>query len=133
MQQIWSSLFESVALPENTTNSLEQHHSQRLKQCLQFIHLHYSDDISLENIANVANISKSECCRNFHKFFNLTPFDYLLQYRIQQACILLLHTDDSINQIASKTGFHDQSYFSKIFKRLMGMTPSRYRNVTLSS
>lgn len=100
----------------------------RMKQMLQFIHDHYAQELSVAQIAKAASISSSECLRCFKHTISMTPIQYVRQYRLRRACQLLLadsHT--AISEIAAACGFHDLSYFTKIFREAKGETPAAYR------
>ncbi len=100
----------------------------RVKLAIQYIHTHYAEDIQLDTIAIAANISKSECCRSFKRTLKVTPFEYLMEYRISKAAELLLKSNEAISSIALDTGFNGISYFGKVFKKYMNCSPSEYRN-----
>ncbi|CAG7599585.1 HTH-type transcriptional activator RhaR [Paenibacillus solanacearum] len=93
----------------------------------QFIERHYGEPVSLEQIANAAQLSKHYLCKTFRKFTGTTPIDYLRKLRIEEAVRLLQHTDIPISQIAMKTGFDNASYFGKVFHQLVGITPTEFR------
>ena len=101
--------------------------ADRIKTMLSFIHDHFGSELNMERIASSASISESECLRCFRTTIGTTPIQYLKQYRIQQAGQLLLNTDEKISEIASRCGFQDMSYFTRIFREQMGCTPSQYR------
>ena len=101
--------------------------SERIKIMLEYIHDHYNDKITTQDLMDVANISESEVLRVFHKTINKTPIQYLKEYRILKACELLKDTNQKTIDIAFNTGFNDASYFNKIFKQTKGLTPLEYR------
>ena len=94
---------------------------------LQFVHDHYSDEVTMGQIAASAAVSESECLRCFRATVDTTPIRYLRQYRIRQAARLLCHTEERISDIASRCGFQDMSYFTKSFREQLGCTPTEYR------
>ncbi|MGN0299054.1 MAG: helix-turn-helix domain-containing protein [Lachnospiraceae bacterium] len=100
---------------------------ERVSIILGYIHQHYMEKITLEDIADTIHICRSECCRFFKESTGMALFEYLIQYRIQQSAALLSSTDLSITEIAMRTGFATPSYFTKIFRRQMGCTPREYR------
>lgn len=100
---------------------------ERMRAFLAFIHQHYADDITLDDIAKSANVSKTECIRCFSKILQITPYEYLLNYRLTKSIELLKRSDDSITTVAYKSGFKHSSYYAKYFKQIMKMTPSDYR------
>lgn len=99
----------------------------RIKDMLAFIHAHYTDPITLAEIAKVASISDRECLRCFKRAICLSPMQYLLKHRISAAAGLLRETDGTVTEISRQCGFESPSYFSLKFKSLMGMTPKEYR------
>ncbi len=99
----------------------------RIKDMLTFIHSHYQDKIELRDIAGAAHISERECSRCFTKSLGMTPFQYVLNYRVRRAAELLTETRKPVAEIAYATGFFGNSYFGKTFKNLIGMTPNEYR------
>jgi AraC-like DNA-binding protein len=107
--------------------------NERVKLSMQYIQKHYTENIHLDNIAMSANISKSECCRSFKRILKVTPFEYLMEYRVSKAAELLLKSNESISNIAFDVGFNGISYFGKVFKKYMNCSPSEYKNKFLVS
>ena len=122
--QIWHLLYQHFSAQPNNLQKPKQH-LQRLRDILLFIENHYTQDISLEDVAKTANICKSECCRFFKKHMGITIFDYILYLRIQNS-LPLLKIGDSITSVAAMVGFSSPSYYSQIFKRYMKCTPLEY-------
>ena len=85
------------------------------------------ENVTLEEIADSAAISISECIRCFKAMVHVTPINYLRQYRLEKAADLLLHTDLSISEAASYCGFEEMSYFTRCFRSQFGVTPTLYR------
>lgn len=100
---------------------------ERMKAMLSFIQENFDEKISVRDIAASASISESECLRCFRDSINTTPISYLLSFRIQQAASMLTATDEKISFVAQQCGFDDMSYFTKLFRRIKGQTPSEYR------
>ncbi len=125
LTSLWLEMRKNISLPsgkkENTV-------SRRMQRFLAFIEKHYAEEISLDRLAASGNVSKSECLRCFKLSMQTTPYKYLLEYRLSRAAILLQETDDSIGEIASRTGFHQASYFGKCFREKTGFSPREYRN-----
>lgn len=101
--------------------------AERMKRMLQYIHEHYTEEITTLQIAESAMISTSECLRCFHAMIGITPIQYVKQYRIQCAAELLTSTSMKIVDIGIQCGFQDMSYFAKIFREMRGCTPQQYR------
>ncbi|MBQ7432257.1 MAG: AraC family transcriptional regulator [Lachnospiraceae bacterium] len=102
------------------------------KQMVAFIAGNYTEDLSLDQIAASAAVSKSTCCRLFKTYIHQSPIDFLNAYRLQVSCHLLTETDKSISEIASLCGFNHTSYFSKLFLRSYGCSPKVYRRSHIS-
>lgn len=100
---------------------------ERLRLMLLYIHEYYKQDISVSDIANAANISKTECFRCFHAIANCSPSLYLQQYRLSKAIHLLNKTTLSLSEICYSCGFKSNSYFGKLFKEKLGISPGKYR------
>lgn len=100
---------------------------QRMKKMLDFIHRHYGEHLTLEEIAAVADISPRECTRCFQRSIQISPFGYLNRHRIYMAAEMLLNTTDTILTISENCGFSSGSYFGKTFLGIMGCTPNQFR------
>lgn len=98
-----------------------------IKTMKQFMKEHFRENITLDTIAASAFLSASYASRLFKKEMNISIMDYLLQLRMDDAKKLLRETTLPIDEISQKTGYADSSYFTKVFRKAMGMTPSRYR------
>ena len=105
----------------------EDSNAIRTKQVLRYIAAHYAEDITLEDFAQSAHCSKSACLRAFRISLKTTPYKYLIEYRLEQAALLLRQTQTPIGEIAEAVGFHQFSLFGKSFKRMTGQTPKDYR------
>lgn len=101
--------------------------SMRMRRFLEYIEEHLDQDISLEEMAASAGVSKTEALRCFHKTLQTTPYSYVMEARLSKAADLLAETGLPVGEIASRTGFNQQSYFGKRFKEKMGVTPLEYR------
>lgn len=84
---------------------------------LSFIHQNYSDNITLQEIAAIAHLSISECTRSFKRTIHMTPYDYLIKYRIKKSSELLISTDSTITEIAHRVGFNHVNHFIQSFKK----------------
>lgn len=102
---------------------------ERAKEAIRYIEEHYAEPISLDDIAASIHVSKSECCRCIRRSMKMTPFEYLMKYRIFVAAGMLCDSSsyDSISTLASSVGFNSSSYFNKLFRKYMKCTPTQYR------
>lgn len=101
---------------------------------VEYIRTHYSEPISLDDLAAVSNFSKYHLCRKFKEVTSMSIVNYILQIRIEKAKELLASgSGRHIFEIASEVGFNDTSYFNRMFKKASGVTPIEYqKNLTLN-
>ncbi len=125
--EIWLLLLEEIQNQETVHLPRKTVDQGRIQSMMSFIHQNYQEKISLEEIAACADVSKRECVRCFQKCIRKTPYEYLLEYRVEMAQKLLRGTDMPIIDIALRTGFSNGAYFGKVFKKACGKTPGEYR------
>ncbi len=121
---LWLKFRRNLAIPPKKKESAV---NLRMQKILRFIENHYGEEITLENLAKSADISKSECSRCFRQSLHTTPYKYLNEYRLSKAAQLLKKTNESVGNIAAHVGFHQMSYFGKCFKEKTGLSPKEYR------
>jgi AraC-like DNA-binding protein len=97
-----------------------------VKKAIKFIDYNYSCNITVSSIAASAGISRSHLYRLFMQHISMPPNEYLMRYRIGKAAELLKTGGLTVGEVAYSTGFSDQLYFSRVFRRYMGVPPSRY-------
>lgn len=107
--------------------SMPSEHIKAMQTVLEYIANHYSEDISAESMAELANMSYSYFSRIFKQVMNKSFNDYLNYVRITEAEKLLASTDKNVTEIAYDTGFSSSSYFIKVFDKYKGMPPSSFR------
>ena len=102
--------------------------TQRLvRQAMGWIHSHYAEPLTREDIAQSIGISPDYLTDCFRQEMGITPITYLRRYRIREACELLKTTDLSITQVALEVGFSESAHFTRTFHREVGLTPRAYR------
>jgi len=97
-----------------------------LEKTVEYIHNHYSEPITLEQLALMAGFSNSYYSRSFKKHTGIGPIAYVNKLRIEKAKELLIVSRNSLYQIAGQLGYSDESYFSRIFKKEVGISPLQY-------
>jgi AraC-like DNA-binding protein len=121
-------LFETQSYHINTTQpTASSLQIMRFKDVLNYIEAHYTESISLEDMARIAGLSSRYFCRFFRKMTQCTPMEYLNYYRIESACEQLADIQVSITDVALNCGFNDISYFIKSFHKAKGITPKQYK------
>ena len=124
LSALWLVMLRNVPIPEGLSENLS---NVRTRAFLQYIEVHYTEEVTLEALAGSAGVSKSECLRCVKATLQTTPYKYLMDYRLSKASQLLRETDLPISEIAIRTGFNGQSYFGKCFREKMGCSPREYR------
>jgi len=100
----------------------------KLRRVTAYVHEHIGSPISLDDLANIAGVSRFHFHRQFRKSMGVTPHAYVLRARIERAKALLTGSDVTIGEVSGAVGFADQSHFSNIFRKLTAMTPRGFRN-----
>jgi PAS domain S-box-containing protein len=99
----------------------------RMGDALHTMHKRYAENLQMADLAAAAALSKSQFNRKFRRMFGTTPREYLLRVRTNAACRLLETTDMPVTAIALETGFFDHSHLTRIFQRIMNISPGAYR------
>lgn len=100
---------------------------ESMRPLLKFIQENFAKKIPVAKLARLAHLSVSQLERRFQRLFSLSPSQYILKTRLDEACTQLARSDQAITQIAQDTGFYDHSYFIRQFRKRMDMTPRQYR------
>lgn len=124
LTDIW---MELLLLEKDIPDILRSFSGTEMKQMMSYIHEHYMESISVDEIAASAHVSKRACFRFFKDSLHMSPLDYIKSYRLQIATQLLIEGKISMTEIASRTGFGSSSYFSKVFREEKGYTPSEFK------
>lgn len=102
-------------------------HTDNINAIYNYTLDHFQDEISIREVAAIANVSPNSFCRYFKSRTMKTYWEFLLEVRIGYACKLLIEDKISISQICYSCGFNNLSNFNRQFKHLTGMTPSMYQ------
>ena len=100
----------------------------KLRRVMAYVDARIGGPISLDDLANVAGVSRFHFHRQFRKSVGVTPHEYVLRARIERAKGLLTASDLTVGEVSGAVGFADQSHFSNIFRKLTAMTPRSFRN-----
>ena len=114
---------------ENSDNEVngDTKNDGALLKSISYIHEHYFEKISVDTLAKIANLSRSTFLRKFTDVCKIPPSEYVMNYRIGASEYMLLHTSESLMNIAFKCGFYDAAHFSRTFINKKGVSPSEYR------
>jgi AraC-like DNA-binding protein len=108
-------------------NEYNQH--DKIAMSIRLMRNNMSRKLSLEDLADHCGLSVSQFCLLFKKKTTRTPLDYLTHLKMQQAARLLDFSDLRVGEIADQTGYTDPFYFSRVFSKIMGLSPKEYRNL----
>lgn len=123
---VYSYIFQTA---ENKRNHSIGTKRRRFLPVLEYMEKNYSSDVTLDELAEVINLSRYRFCSSFKEIFGISAIKYLIQYRIQKSKEMLIsETDKTVAEISKSTGFNDVSYFCSVFKEYEGVTPLQFRN-----
>lgn len=132
-------LYEFMASWVEVTNASSSHaqvsgrQETYVHQTLEFLHSHYSEDISLENHADHLGLDRKHLSTIFKKALDVPPRQYLLHYRMNKACELLGMREFTVGEVARSVGYQDPLLFSRMFKKVIGVSPKKYQDNILKS
>ena len=116
-------------LPKTEATRIQMNNQIRLQKMLTYIYENYAEQVTLEDIAKAADISRSEAGRCFQTYMGCSPVDALIQYRLQMAHQLLSDRTQTLQQISYACGFNSVNYFSRRFRKKYGYAPSQSENM----
>ena len=100
---------------------------ERLQRVLKYIHTHITQNIDIDNLADVACLTKPYFIRLFKHELGISPLQYINTKKVERAQLLLYMTDMPVKEVAYALGFSDHSYFIRMFRKQMDITPQDYR------
>lgn len=120
-------LFLSELISRTNERSGKDDTQEYLVRAVEYIREEYAAPIRVDDVAFKVGVSRSQLYRAFMREFDVSPNQYIRQYRIQEACALLSSSNLSISAVAAAVGFTDPLYFSRAFHEVKGLSPSQYR------
>ncbi len=120
-------LLYHVARENRIMTPVQTEQNKRIAQIMGYIHTHYNEQITLEQLAEKFYVSTFYLCREFRAYTNSTIVQYINVTRIMNAQRMLMETSKNITQIGRETGFSNLTHFNRVFKQVTGMTPSGFR------
>lgn len=126
LSALLTKLMESSWNPENTFTAKKKVELSRVKN---YLDEHYAEKMTLDELAAKFYINKFYMSKIFRETYGTTIIAYLEQLRITKAKNLLRFSDMTVDEIAYRVGLKDANYFSRLFKKVEGMTPSQYRRL----
>lgn len=95
---------------------------------MEHLHTRFADNLSTVQLADMAGLSVSHFERRFRHAFGASPRQYLVRVRVEHAAKMLRETDQTVSEIAHGCGFYDHAHFSRTFRRIMNLSPSKFRS-----
>jgi len=154
---IWDKMYDSLSRGYNISNMVNanlclpyfvatfiypQYHNLKyeshdeknvIDQTINYMKQHLSQKISIQEIASLYNLSESYFSKLFRTSTGMSPMNYFIYIKMQEACQLLCTTNLKVKQIANTMGYDDPYYFSRIFRKVMNMSPENYRKSILNT
>ncbi|WP_050183520.1 AraC family transcriptional regulator [Domibacillus robiginosus] len=124
LYSLWLVLYKNAMHKDHSVKKID---FSELKAMIGYIQLNYSKKISLEKIARAGAVSRSKCCQLFKDKIQMSPIQYLNRFRLERSMELLRNHSLSIVEVAHESGFSGASYYTELFHREIGMTPSEFR------
>lgn len=112
----------------NGDEILPPHTGALVKKAILYLNKNAPQQIVRWKLADTVHVSEDYLTRIFHKEIGLSLWEYLNRYRIYIATKMLLETNDTIYEIAENSGFQDQAYFCRVFKKIYGVPPGKIRS-----
>ena len=99
----------------------------RIAEAITYLERHFDQGIELDELAVIARMPKRSFQRTFRKALGVSPITYLIQLRVRRAAELLRRRELTVSQIAFRVGFQDSNYFTRQFRKIVGISPRQYR------
>lgn len=122
-----ASLLDRLLIEIGRVLSTEGTGNGRLHKSVRYLNENFSESIKIPELAKMENMCMTTFNLHFKKYVGVTPTKYIIKLRMQLAVDLLLNSDLTIQEIASRCGYNDYNFFTKIFKNELGMPPTKYR------
>lgn len=127
LSKIW--YYTAARMEKEIPSRQPKAHNAGVKKILSYIHEHFQERMTVEDLTGYANMSRSEAFRSFKQYAGVSPMVYANDYRLSKAAALLAGTQQNITEICFACGFADTSYFVKMFRQKYGVPPLRYRKL----
>lgn len=118
-------------VPDSTHPHIHKRHLVQIESAMEYIDEHFVEDISLDMLAQISNMSRSYFSSMFKALNGITVWDYVINKRIALSVNLMMQSELSITEIAFESGFNNSTNFNRAFQKITGLTPREYRNMLL--
>lgn len=125
--RLFSQLYKNENISPVSKNPQTSKKNQTVIKLLDWIDYNFTENITLQKLSEISNLSEKYICRIFKEYTSKTPINYINELRIDAACHEMISDKKSVTEAALACGFNDLSYFSKLFKRYKHISPYKYR------
>lgn len=122
-----SKLILNIANDKFDKNMNNKSFNPYIRKSIEYVHVNYNQDITIDSLCNYLDINKSYFCSLFKKYTGNTFSYFLNHFRVEKSKNLLINSDLNLLDIAIEVGFNNQNYYSMVFKKYTNMSPSKYR------
>lgn len=126
ISQVLSLILAETYDREKHNTTLEQ--NKHVTSVVRYMYKHLKENLTLEDVVEEFDLSRSYLNAIFQKYTQHAPMDFFINIKMKRACRLLKTTDLYIYEVAQELGYTDQYYFSRIFKKVVGVSPKEYKN-----
>lgn len=116
-----------MALCEELKPEADRNLPAEIQRVIKYVDHHFSEAIDIDQMADIAGLSRYHFSRRFRAHLSVSPRQYLEQQRLKDSCNYLLEPKLSIQEISERCGFNDPNYYAKVFKKAFGLTPREFR------
>lgn len=127
LYELFYNLYSLPFVTRGIRTSKNERQIKTMWELLEWISLHYSEQITLNDLSKVSGFSEKYLCRIFKDYTFKTPIDYINQLRIENACQDILYSGCTVTEAALNNGYNNTSYFCRVFKQNTGFTPREYK------
>ena len=121
-------ILSHIALLRSTESLKARREAAELERVHSLMRSHLHEKLDLDTLAAAVNLSKFHFVKRYRELSGTTPINRFIQLKIERACHLLDTTDKEIKEVAYAVGYDDAYYFSRLFRKQLGISPSQYRN-----
>lgn len=126
ISQVLSLILSEIYFREKVDEVSNQ--SKHITAMVRYMYQHLNENLTLEDLSEEFELSKSYINASFKKYADRAPIAFFIRLKMQEACKLLKSTNMYIVEVSQELGYDDQYYFSRIFKKVIGVSPKEYRN-----
>jgi AraC-like DNA-binding protein len=124
---LFISRLNEVSQLENLSNKEKDGKKLYVNKAIEYVNMNYSRKITVMSLSNYLGLDRSYLYSLFKEYLNISPQEFLIDVRVAKACEFMSNANLSIGDIARSVGYNDQLLFSKMFKKIKGVSPNKYR------